>query len=182
MMLTTRDLEVIDFVKGLKVANTSTINDVFFKNIKSCSRRLKFLADKNELKRIRNHLNAEYIYFIKCPKQLKHSLMVSNFYKVLYNKTNILNFKIESEMGSIRPDAVFGYTYHTKSFLGTLEVERSNNGFNYNKYEKFYSSGEYKSFLPVMPTVFIVGDKIKLPDKSDVKYVVISMDLSNLKL
>jgi hypothetical protein len=180
-MLTTRDLAVIDFINEYKVASTSTIAEVFFPSKISCYRRLQVLSE-HELKRIRDNINSEYIYYKKLPKQMRHSLLVSDFYRELYKKSEIINFKIEPVMGNIRPDAVFGYTYHTKTYLGLLEVEISNKGFNYNKYEKFYSSGDYKNYLPVMPTVFIIGNKIKLPEKSEIKYIIISTDFNNLKL
>ena len=182
MNITSRDRAVIEFITEFKVANTSTIAEVFFPSKISCYRRLQVLTNCKELKRIRDNINSEYVYFKKCPKQFRHSLLVTDFYRELYKKSDIVSFKIEPSMGSIRPDAVFGYTYHCKTYVGLLEVEISNKGFNFGKYEKFYSSGEYKSYLPVMPTVFIVGDKVKLPEQSDINYVVIQTDFSNFKL
>lgn len=182
MILTSRDREVIEFITEYKVANTSTIAEVFFPSKISCYRRLQVLHGCKELKRIRDNINSEYVYFKKCPKQFRHSLLVTDFYRELHKKSSIVSFKIEPLMGNIRPDAVFGYTYHTKTYMGLLEVEISNKGFNFGKYEKFYSSGEYKNFLPLMPTVFIVGDKVRLPEKSDINYVVINTGFSNFKL
>lgn len=182
MNLTSRDLDVIEFVTEYKVASTSTIAEVFFPSKISCYRRLQVLNSNKELNRIRDNINSEYIYFKKRPKQFRHSLLVSEFYRELHKKGEIISFKIEPTMGNIRPDAVFGYTYHTKTYLGLLEVEISNKGFNHGKYEKFYSSGEYKNYLPVMPTVFILSDKVKLPETSDINYVLISTDFNNFKL
>lgn len=182
MIMTSRDKEVIEFITDFKVASTSTIAEVFFPSKISCYRRLQVLNGHNELKRIRNNINSEYVYYKKLPKQFKHSLLVTEFYRELHKRSDIISFKIEPTMGNIRPDAVFGYTYHTKTYVGLLEVEISNKGFNFGKYEKFYSSGEYKNYLPVMPTVFVVGDKVKLPDKSDINYVLVNTNLTNFKL
>lgn len=182
MIMTSRDKEVIEFITEFKVASTSTIAEVFFPSRISCYRRLQVLNEHNELKRIRNNINSEYVYYKKLPKQFKHSLLVTEFYRELHKKSDIISFKIEPIMGNIRPDAVFGYTYHKKTYVGLLEVEISNKGFNFGKYEKFYSSGEYKNYLPVMPTVFVVGDKVKLPDKSDINYVLVNTNFTNLKL
>lgn len=181
-MMTTRDMSIINFVEEFKVANTSTIAEVFFDSRYSCYKRLQIINKSRELKRYRDSINNEFIYFKKKPKQLKHSLMISHFYRELHKKSDIVNFKIEPVMGDIRPDALFGYKCGDKSYLGLLEVEISHKGFNYNKYDRFYSSGNYKNFLPVMPTVFIVGDKINLPDKSKIKYIVIDTEFNEFRL
>ncbi len=174
-MLTTRDLRVIDFINEFKVASTSTIAKLFFPSLVVCQRRLKYLFDNKELKRMRESLNNEYIYFKKRPKQLKHSLTVTEFYKYLSSKYDIVNFKIEPVLGDIRPDAVFGYTKNGKGYIGLLEVELSNKGFNYMKYEKFYSSERYKEFFPTMPSVFVVGDKAKIPSNSKINFIKVSV-------
>jgi len=58
-----------------------------------------------------------------------------------------------------------------------LEIEISNKGFNYGKYERFYSTEKYKDYYPVMPTVFVVGDTIQLPDGMRVKYIIINTNM-----
>jgi hypothetical protein len=178
-MITTRDLQVVDFIREYKIASTSTIAEVFFSSPAMCYRRLRVLCNK-ELKIIQDSYNAERLYCIKRPKQIRHSLLVTDFYRELHKRAEIVDFKIEPVMGSIRPDAVFGYRKGSKNYLGLLEVEISHKGFNFAKYERFYNSETYKNFLPVMPTVFVVGDNIKLPSNSKIKYVVIKTDFSNL--
>ena len=186
-MITTRDLKIIDFVKEYKVASTSTIHEVFFSCKVCCYKRLQVLCENKMLTRYRNNVSSEYIYVKKTPKQLTHSLLVTDFYRELHKiSTEIVNFKIEPVMGDIRPDAVFGYKKDGKSYLGLLEVEISHKGFNYGKYDKFYSSGDYKTYLPVMPTIFIVGDNIKDIEnkscRSNIKYVVVDTKFENFRL
>lgn len=182
-MITTRDLNIIDFVTEYKVASTSTISEVFFPSSVACYKRLQEIIKRGELKRARDSINNEYLYFKKRPKQLKHSLLVSDFYRELHKRATIISFKIEPVMGDIRPDAVFGYKYNNKTYVGLLEVEISNKGFNSGKYDRFYSSENYKNFLPTMPTVFVVGDKVKLPGgNNNIKYVVVKTDFSDFKL
>jgi hypothetical protein len=178
---TTRDRQIVEFIDDYKVATTSTIAELFFPSVEACYKRLQVLNANNQIKRIRDSINNEYIYYKKLPKQIKHSLMVSNFYRELHKLAEVANFKIEPDMGEIQPDAVFGYKYRGKNYLGLLEVEISHKGFNYAKYEKFYSSGSYQKYLMVMPTIFVVGDSVKLPDRTNIKYLVIKTDFSNLK-
>lgn len=182
-MLTTRDLRIINFLEDYKVARTSTIAEMFFPSLNACYNRLQVIHNQKALRRTRDEITSEFVYYKRSlPKQIRHSLMVTDFYRELHKKCEVLSFKVEPVMGDIRPDAIFSYRYHTKIYVGLLEVEISHKGFNSNKYEKFYSSNNYKSFLPVMPTVFVVGDNVKLPQDGKVKYIVINTDFENFKL
>jgi hypothetical protein len=182
--MTTRDYKVLNFIEDYKVATASTLSELFFPSLNACYKRLRLMHKENIIKRTRDFVSQEYIYHTKKnpPKQLKHSLLVTDFYRELHKKAEVLNFKLEPVHEHIRPDAVFGYKYHGKIEIGFLEIEISHKGFNYQKYEKFYTSQEYTNYYPIMPTVFIVGNNIKLPEKSNVKYNIISIDFSNLKL
>ena len=179
-MITTRDMKIVDFLNDYKIASTSTIAELFFPSRIAAYKRLQVLSENKIVRRMRDSINNEYLYYKKLPRQLKHSLLVSDFYRELHMKCEIINFKIEPVMGDIRPDAVFGYKYRGKTIVGLLEVEISHKGFNYVKYERFYSSEAYKNFLPVMPTIFIVGDNVKLPNDSKVHYKIVKTDFSNL--
>jgi hypothetical protein len=173
-MTTTRDLDIKEFLKEFKVANTTTIANLFFPSLSACQKRLKKMVDSKEIKRDRDSINNEYIYYIKRPQQLKHSLLVTKFYSYMSKQYNIATFKIEPVLENIRPDAVFGYEKHGKKYIGLLEVEISNKGFNFLKYEKFYSSETYKNFYPVMPTIFIVSDTVKL-QQTKVNYELLNL-------
>ena len=135
-MITTRDLKVVDFVETYKVAHTSTLAKVFFTSDTLYYKRLQEICKNGLLKRYRDSVSNEYIYFKKPPKQLAHSLLVTDFYRELHMKSDeIVNFKIEPVMVSIRSDAVFGYKYNGRNYLGLLEVEISHKGFDYGKYD-----------------------------------------------
>lgn len=181
-MITSRDLHVIDFVDELKIASTSTIAQVFFPSKISCYRRLKELNKSGELKRIRDNVSSEYLYFKKRPKQFKHSLLVSDFYRELHKRSEIVEFKVAPKLGDIIPDAIFAYKINGKTYLGLLEIEISNKGFNHGKYSRFYMSESYKNFFPVMPTIFVVGDKVKIPEQRNIKYSIIDTQFSNFNL
>ena len=176
-MLTTRDLMVIDFLKQYKVATTSTIQQLFYPSQRVCQNRLKAMIESKKIKRMRNYLNKEYIYYISMPKQFKHSLYVTEFYRDFSRKYKIEMFRLEMQLDDIRPDAFIAYSDHGKAQIAFLEVEISNKGFNYNKYEKFYSTESYKKWFPFMPTVFIVGNLPKLNEKCRVKYIYYPLKL-----
>jgi len=180
-MLTTRDMQVVEFLKTNKAASTETIAEIMFPSLSACQKRLKVLFVTKNLKRVRCHLNAQYVYYTKLPSQFRHSLLVTDFYRELHKKCEIINYKIEPVLGDIRPDALVAYKYKGRSYLALLEVEISHKGFDYGKYDRFYSSGVYKSFFPVMPTIFIVGDNTKNPPVStQVIYKQISTDFFNI--
>lgn len=178
-MLTTRDYEVIDFVKEFKVADTDVISSLFFPSLQMCQRRLKEIVDNNKLKRTRDSINHKYIYYHKQPQQIKHSLIVSNFYCKLKNITDIPKFKIEPVYNDIRPDASFVYSDNGCYKVGLLEVELSNKGFDWNKYVRFCSHDNYKPFMTVPPNLFIISDKVK-PIETNFNYKIIDLDMSNL--
>jgi hypothetical protein len=183
-MMTTRDLQVVDFLNDYKVASTSTIAELFFPSKIPCYRRLAVMYKENLVKRTRDFVSQEFIYHIKKnpPQQLKHSLLVTDFYRELHKRASIISFKIEPTMGDIRPDAFFGYKLNGRNYLGLLEVEISNKGFNYNKYEKFFSSQQYKNYMPIMPDIFIVGDNVKISPSSNLKYRIINTQFTNFNL
>jgi hypothetical protein len=97
-----------------------------------------------QIKRARDSITNEYIYYIKKPKQLMHTLKVTALYAELSKQYKIIHFKTEVKLSSIRPDAVFGYTENGKNKIGMLEVELSNKEFDRRKYDVFIKSGEAK--------------------------------------
>lgn len=143
-MLTSRDFEILEFLENYKVANTTILQYFFFPSLSACQKRLLKLVQSKQLKRARDSINNEYIYYIKKPKQLNHSLKITELYMELSKKYEIIHFKTEVGIGSIRPDAIFGYKENNKAKIGMLEVELSNKDFNIKKYEYFVKSGEAK--------------------------------------
>lgn len=161
-MLTTRDYEIIEFLREFKVASTETIAELMFPSLSACQKRLKVLCDNKKINRIRDNINRQYIYFVSRPKQLRHSLLVTDFYRELHKRVDdVVNFKLEPVLGDIRPDAVFGYRLNKKGYIGLLEVEISNKGFNTVKYDKFYRE-DCGKYFPAQPILFIVSDTVKL--------------------
>jgi len=178
-MITKRDFEVIEFIRTYKVATTDTLYYFFYPSIRVAQNRLKVLADKKLLNRSRATINNQYVYSIKKINQLRHSLLVTDFYRELSKVSEVAFFTIEPQIAHFRPDAIFGYTVNGKDFIGLLEVEISHKGFDYFK----YSDSNIVSSLPAKPKLFIVGDKINLTNKKiDFDFAIINTDFKGMRL
>lgn len=177
-MVTSKDFEVIEFLKQYKVATTDTIKTLFYGNLRTTQHRLKVLSDKKLLNRSRDNVSNEYIYYLKRPAQLRHKLLVTDFYRELSKQCKIAFFTPEPQIHNRRPDAFFGYTINGVNKLGFLEVEISNKGFDYSK----YSDKTWCQELPLLPKIFVVSDKLKLKEfKTDFKLFVVNTGLLDLK-
>lgn len=176
-MLTSRDFEVIDFVKKFKVATTQNVADVFFPSLSACQKRMKIIADEKKLIRARDSINNSFIYYHKQPKQLKHSLLVTRFYAELVKRCEVKKFIVEPDFDYLRPDAVFMYSHKGRNTVGVLEVEISNKGFDWVKYERFIRTEDYKKYMTVAPMLYIISDKMLSRD--DLHYKIIKTDFSN---
>lgn len=170
-MLTTRDYKVIDFLTDYKIATTSTIEKLFFTNKRTCQNRLKVLVDAKKIRRIRQDINSDYIYFVKMPKQRRHALYVTEFYREFSKLHKIEDFRCELPLTGIRPDAMIVYRVSSGYQIAFLEVELSHKGFDFNKYEKYSLNENYKEIgIPYMPSIIIVGNQPKIPGNMKCNY------------
>lgn len=179
-MITKRDGKVLDFVEEFKVASTSTINELFYKNIRVAQRRLKLMVETKDLKRERYHFTDEYVYYYKKTTQQRHDLLLTDFYRELNKIVNIVSFKKEfTKIEGIRPDGVVVYQYRNKNYVAFVEVEISNKGFDTEKYKEMYRNKNYKGILPTFPLIIaITNQKI---EKTPFEIIKIDTDLTNLK-
>jgi len=159
-MITDRDYEVIEFLKSYKVASTDTIAELFYNGkLRTAQYRLKCLAEKKQIKRSREAVTNQYIYYTKKPAQLRHSLLITDFYRELNRYTSsVVFFAREPDVCGKRPDAVFGYKINGCECLGLLEVEISNKGFDRDK----YCNKKFLDFFPIAPKLFIVTNQTKI--------------------
>ena len=157
-------MDVIEFIQNYKIARASTLIELFYKNPIVGRRRLTELVRLKELKRERPNNTSEFYYFIKKPKQIIHSILVTDFYAFLNKYSKIEKFKIEVDCGSIRPDAVFIYEKDGRRLPGFLEVEISNKGFDYAKYERYIRAREYEQKFHIIPTIWTVKKIIGFKD------------------
>ncbi|MFA6851461.1 MAG: hypothetical protein WCS30_14050 [Selenomonadaceae bacterium] len=174
-MITKRDSDVIQFVEKMKIAKTSTLTP-FYPSYKVSSRRLSTIVKNGELKRDRDGWSSEYLYYRSRPKQLRHALILSDFYRELASCVNVKKFIVEPVLGSIRPDAVAGYVKGGKEYIALVEVEISHKGFDAEKYEAF----NWMNFFPVEPILIVISD-FKIPE-AKFKTIIVRTDFKDFKL
>lgn len=180
MIVKERDKNVLEFISTFHVAKTMTLAELFYPSLRYAQHRLKQMYDNKLLKRDRDHFTSQYYYYIKKPKQLRHRLIVTDFYLALNRIATIEKFTPEfTVFEGIRPDAFIAYIYKGKPNIAFLEVELSNNGFDIWKYEKLYKSDIWKKYFPVFPT--IIGITNKSISKTFLSVIQINEDMENLK-
>lgn len=157
-MLTARDNRVLDFLVEFKAADTSTIQSMFFDSRRMALNRLAGLVRLGEIKRERYSVSLEYVYYIKRPAQLKHAMTVSRQVARFCKSHQVICYKCEPTLGSIRPDAMIGYVERGIEKAALIEVELSNKGLDTEKYRRFEQS-ERKSIFPDRPQLIVVTDR-----------------------
>jgi hypothetical protein len=182
-----RERAIIAFVANYKVASHTTLREIFFADVvdRIAYRVLKKLADYGELDRERNFLVNEYIYWIpkSKPKQIKHSLLVTEFYRHLCKEATIVRFDIEvTDFDGARPDAFAGYQRADgKKYIAFVEVEISGNEFNLQKYIDLYESGKWRDRHPVFPLIVAVTNKKYIKNDTPLKLIQIREDFEDFR-
>jgi DNA-binding Lrp family transcriptional regulator len=179
-----RDQKVLDMIELLNVAKVSQIYRMFYKGLNQgetiCRRRMKKLYDDKLIKRERNHLNTEYVYYMNKNNQFNHSLILTEFYVRLHELADIDKFEVEQPYGNIRPDGmcICGYRGFTHYFF--IEVHISNNKFNQDKYISYYGSREWKQYFDVFPKIIIISDKKVEIKPTNLKFIQIQQSCEDI--
>lgn len=177
-MITERDYKVVEFLTTYKIATTDTIAELFYPSIRVAQNRLKTLTEQRLIRRERLAVNNQYTYFIKRPKQFRHALAITDFYRELHSIAIVSFFIIECDYHNIRPDAVFGYHFNGEDKLGILEVELSNKTFDFNK----YSDKNLFDEVGTMPVIIINTDKkIKLPKGLPYRFELLNFKYQDIR-
>ncbi len=180
MIVTDRDNKVLDFISDYKVATTKTITELFYPSERVAQRRLKLLADNNLLKRDRDNYTSQFYYYNKKPRQLRHSLLVTDFYREFTKIAKIEMFKTEFIIEDVRADAFIAYEIAGKKDIAFLEVQIANSQLDLEKYAKLDKSGKLRKYrFPRFPLIISVTNK-NIP-KSYLRVVQVREDMSNLK-
>src|SRR5699024_4780390 len=96
----------------------------------------------------------QYHYYIKKPRQLRHNLLLTDFYRELNKIATINFFDKEFSIEHIRADGLVVYRYKNVNYIAFVEVQISNQPLDVKKYEKLYQSGLYKNkFNGVFPMI-----------------------------
>ncbi len=178
MIVTERDRKVIDFLETFKAATTNTIQELFYPSLRVTQNRLKLLYDNKLLKRERDHFTSQYIYYVRKPKQLRHDLLLTDFYREMNKIVEIELFEKEFVIADIRTDGFVAYKHKNKGYIAFIEVQIANTPLDIEKYEKLYRSGQYKKYFPIFPLIYVISDK-KMPE-TRLKIIRVNEDMSNL--
>lgn len=179
MILTERDKNVLDFIGKFKIATTGTIQEIFYPSLFVAQRRLKKMYDHQLLNRDRSYVSSQYMYYINKPRQVRHSLILSNSYKELNKLVDIKYFEREFTLNNVRSDGFVAYRYNNKNYIACIEVQISNLPLDVKKYERLYYSNKYKELFPVFPLIIAITNK-NIPE-TKLEIIQIKEDLSNLK-
>lgn len=187
MSLTLRDKSILEFLADFKVASTSTLHELFFKNVslRFAQKRLKKLDDYGYLKRIRDHFTNEYVYYLnKLPNQLEHRLLLTDFYKKFHAIKDITIdlFENEKTFENLRCDGILCYTYKDGKYIAFIEVQRKSSGrpLDLKKYQDFYDSDTWQKYFPVFPQLIAITN-LKVPKQDDYEVIIVKEDFSNIK-
>lgn len=183
IVLTERDKNIIEFLQTYKCATTSTLANIFFNGSKrTTTRRLKLLREHGLINSAQEFVCLEQIHYInKKPKQIKHTVIETNFISKLYeNNIEILKLKKEFKIGNVRSDLLLVCKIDKKALIYFIEVCNTK-PFDINKYLKLKESRHWKEYFPVFPSIIVITDKQFKNNKSlDIHSFNLSLD--NFKL
>lgn len=185
MKLTKRDNEIIAFLEEVSIADTSTINQIFFNNSsRACSRRLKILVDNKVIKRLdRKFLNQEYIYYVsRAPRQIQHKLLFSRLLgKLVGAGAEIIKYRCPLRIGNIIADGFICYKINNKVKVNLIEVELTKE-LNKDKYRELIKNKEFKDiFNSMIPDLAVISDH-KQYKMNEFNIINIKSDLSNIDI
>ena len=121
-----RDVQIIDFLKNNKVADTMTLSHIFFNgSLRSCQHRLKKLCDNGDLKVFRENILSQNIYYVKKkPSSYKHALKVTQFIAELHKLgIEILKIKTPYAIGNMIADSLIVCRVNGDVKILWLEIE-----------------------------------------------------------
>ena len=184
MRLTQRDIEIIDFLKRVVVADTQTLLKIFFPNesLRTSQARLKLLVDKKHIKCFRENILEQNIYFIsRKPTSYKHKIVFSRLIGEMHAQDiEIIKYKTPLKLLNIIADGFIIYRKDDQERMLFVEVERTK-FFDLKKYEELYYSRLWKQNFLEFPSILVITDKkVKVNNKFDIK--VSKLNLSDLKL
>lgn len=195
-MLTKRDRQLMIFLEDYGAAETKHLIQLFFPNVsgRRARQRLTALTEQGHIKRQRSNINSDYVYYLdKKPQQLEHTLIRVDVLCRLKALYTVLRHIPEFSIGECRADAYielqkgggisseqhYSIKVAEQKYNFFLEVQLSNR-FNQSKYENLYNSGLWQNELPAFPRILVVSDRSILIKPSDIIFVVIKSDLTEL--
>lgn len=174
-MLTERNQRVLDFIDKFNCATSSQILRLFYPSQTIANRNLTKMFKSKEIKRERNNINLQYMYYARKNNQFTHSLILTEFYcRLIEEGFEIDEFLPEYAIGNVRADAYIkcGYGDYTHYFF--VEVHRSNNPFDWQKYLGIVN--QYRVF----PKIVVITDKQLNIPPTNLKFIQIKTDCKDI--
>ncbi len=196
MGLTTRDIQVINFLESTHLIMTSEqIARYFYRTkmeqtthslINIANTRLKVMIKTKNLKRVREFNNQRYIYYLqkKSPKRSQHKLIMSEFIVKLKENGFVIN-KVELEYKALqqnyhlRPDMRLELEYYGLKFVAIVEVDHTKTFTNEEKYRRLMINRATNPIVQEALTqnCMLISVCDKKPDMKGVQWI--KSDMSN---
>lgn len=190
-MLTSRDKSILKFIEDNRAISIQQANNIFFKNYKSCSRRLSQLEESKILKSYKTNYKNQKVYYTD-KKISDHDLIILDFYSWIYSQDGeVIEFKKEPRYlgNNLRPDALFkcklkfeGQTYMVFVLL-EVDYTHYKDIPDLKMYEKLYKDDVLKKYcgLAEFPFVIVARERPGLKyNSADVNYLYTSLDYKDL--
>ena len=159
--LTQRDIEIINFIKEYKIADTETLTTLFFPSQATCEKRLRKLVEARKLNRYREDILHSYVYYKgQRPTNIKHTLAISKVYSMLSSCYQIVKCRREYEFRylnkCLRADLFVVIKVKDKLIPIIVEVELCKT--YKHKYDDFINSKYYQKYFPIEPIIVVVSN------------------------
>ena len=184
MKITKRDIEILNFLKEVCVADTKTISILFFNSsIRRCNQRMKILKDNKKVKCFRENILSPNIYYNRRkPTNLKHKLVCGQLIASLKQQNiEVLKYRIPFKIGQIIADMVMVVRINGKIKIYFCEIERTKK-LDKEKYLDLYFSRKWKKVFPIMPSILVISDKNINTDYNVLDIKKCKYDLSDLSI
>ena len=161
--LTQRDMNIISFIKEYKIANTSTIQRLFFPSLATTEKRLRLLVEHKYLNRYRGNILSEYVYYKGSrPTNIKHSLLISDIYSKLATEYDLIKcrreYEIKYKSNILRADILAIVKLNGRVVPCLIEIELTK-AYS-NKYTDYMNSGYFLQLFGEKPIIVIISNRI----------------------
>ena len=185
IVLTKRDERIIEFLKNVTVADTTSLYKIFFaktSGLRVCQERLLKLVKARYIKRFRSDIFSEYIYYIdKKPSSYLHKIVFSQLIaKMTEQNIEIVKYKTPLKLHNIIADGFIVYNDNGLK-MAFIEAERTKY-FDEDKYNKLYYSRDWKKNFNEFPDIWIITDKKVKVKNQRFNINVFKLDLSDFNL
>lgn len=186
-MLTTRDMEILEFISLYGGITIKQAYKIFFNGAKygydRARKRLKILADEGVIKYNNTWASNERIYYTGKKVISAHQCKLLDVYAdMIAAGCEILKFDTEPVYmeGQIRPDGFIDLRYQGRRIIIIIEIDFTHQT-DIGKYELLYHTGEIQEdYKGAFPRILIITNAHKNYKSKDFRIEIIKHDLKDL--